>query len=71
LGTRVPSAKGKEKARDENSIARDEPGQDSEDEIVTVSARSVSGGGKWEETKEKREMELRERKEKMILEARE
>jgi coupling of ubiquitin conjugation to ER degradation protein 1 len=27
-------------------------------------------GGKWEDTKEKRERELRERKERMILEAR-
>ena len=54
LSSRVPSRKGKE--RDSAEAPASEAGMD--------------GRGKWEDTKEKRERELRERKERMILEAR-
>ncbi|WVQ73867.1 hypothetical protein IAR50_003448 [Cryptococcus sp. DSM 104548] len=55
LSSKVPSAKGKEKAVEQDQ-------QEAE--------ASASTGSKWEDSKEKREMGLKERKEKMILEAR-
>ena len=54
LSARVPSRKGKERDSAEAS----------------VSEAGIDGRGKWEDTKEKRERELKERKERMILEAR-
>ncbi|ODO06274.1 hypothetical protein L198_01506 [Cryptococcus wingfieldii CBS 7118] len=54
LSSRVPSLKGKEKAVEENQLAE----------------TSANAASKWEDSKEKREMGLKERKEKMILEAR-
>jgi coupling of ubiquitin conjugation to ER degradation protein 1 len=56
LDTRLPSLKGKEKETDQDEVDEkdDHPGSTS----------------KWEDTKEKREMDLKERKERMILEAR-
>ena len=55
----MPSRKGKE--RDPDMSTGPDGGQD-------IDARRT--GGKWEDTKEKRERELRDRKERMILDAR-
>jgi coupling of ubiquitin conjugation to ER degradation protein 1 len=60
LSARIPSVdkgKGKEKAEDESETPTGQPGQG-------------QGVGKWEGSKEERERGLRERKEKMVLEAR-
>jgi coupling of ubiquitin conjugation to ER degradation protein 1 len=59
LNARIPSVKGKEK----------------EEVVVDTSPAGLGTGGKdgkgeWADTKDKRERELRERKERMILEAR-
>ncbi|WWC68983.1 uncharacterized protein I206_102919 [Kwoniella pini CBS 10737] len=57
LASRIPSHKGKEKEVDSGTS-------------TPSSVDSFDDKGKWEDSKEKREMGLKERKEKMILEAR-
>ncbi|ORX36390.1 hypothetical protein BD324DRAFT_492952 [Kockovaella imperatae] len=65
LSSQLPTRKGKEREHvgDEDASGQAGPVQE-------ASQRQSSTGGKWEDTKEKREMDLRQRKEKMILEAR-
>ncbi|WWC59977.1 uncharacterized protein I303_102540 [Kwoniella dejecticola CBS 10117] len=57
LSARIPSHKGKEKDVDSGTS-------------TPTSVDSFEDKGKWEDSREKREMGLKERKEKMILEAR-
>lgn len=68
LSSRIPSRKGKEKEDGEVFGAEQAPVLGGS--VSDSAPASPVAGAKWADTKEKREQELKERKARMVLEAR-